>query len=419
MSRVFFKTFGCRTNLFDTQVMIDRVKEYEIVKSEDEADIIVINSCTVTNGADASLRNYINRFDHKKIYLTGCALESEGERLYEKNRIHSAFGHSSKDRIEDILKKERRFFDRGDKNYIDSSVVSDFVGKSRAFVKIQEGCDFECSYCIIPTVRGEARSKEESIILEQIDILAALGFSEVVLTGTNVGSYGRDRKSSIAKLFKKIAENRDIKRVRIGSLEPSQIDDEFIEILGEEKMAKHLHIALQHTSNKMLEIMNRKNRVESDLKIFEKIASYNFALGSDFIVGHPGESREIWEEAYRNLESFPLTHIHLFTYSKREGTKSALRDDIVCGDEAKSRLNEAKELVKVKNREFRERQKERKEELCVLVESAKNGRGEGDIFSGFCQFFNKIEIKSSKNLEKKWIKIDDYEVDNEKNFVSF
>ncbi len=406
--------------MFDTQIMISKLNDFILTQDEKDADIIVVNSCTVTNSADGGVRNYINKI-HKsskaKVYLTGCGAYTQGEKLLKDKKVLGVFGHSKKSEISNLLKREN-FFEIGDLNHLDSEIVENFVGKSRAFIKIQEGCDFRCSYCIIPYVRGDARSHDEELILKQIKTLASNGFGEFILTGTNVGSYGsrvrsvsrdgKDKNSSLAKLLKKISLIRGVKRVRIGSIEPIQIDDEFLELLNESWMAKHLHIALQYTDDRMLKIMNRRNRVKSDLELFEKIASYGYALGTDFIVGHPGESQDIFESALNNLKKFPLTHIHLFTYSKRDGTPSAKMRDEVRGDIAKERQKIIKSIVEEKNYKFRQKKKP----LIVLVENRKD-----NFFVGFDQFYNKIYIKSDLDLSGSWIEIKDYEVKKKANYA--
>ena len=323
--KVYFKTFGCRTNLFDSQVMIGALRDYDVTENEAEADIVVVNSCTVTNGADVSVRGYVNQINKqgKKLFLTGCGAHTKGESLFGANKVHGVFGQSEKMKINTLLSQESRFYEIGDLNYIDDAIVEEFVGKSRAFIKIQEGCNFRCSYCIIPYVRGDARSLDESKILEQVSRLAANGFGEFVLTGTNVGSYGQGEGRNIAGLMKKMSLIRGVRRIRVGSLEPIQINESFREILDEPWLERHLHIAVQHSSNEMLRIMNRRNRVESDIELFSMLHEKGFALGTDFIVGHPGESDALWEEAMGNVRRLHLTHIHPFTYSKRDGTPSA------------------------------------------------------------------------------------------------
>ena len=410
--KVFFKTFGCRTNLFDTQVMRENLKSFEITENEEEADIIIVNSCTVTNGADAGVRSYVNKVHRsgKRVYFTGCGIKTQGKNLFEKDLVFGGFSHMHKEQIDTFLQQGERFFyqEEGLESHIDKTIVSEFAGKVRAFIKIQEGCDFACSYCIIPSVRGIARSYREGDILRQVGILAQGGVSEVVLTGTNVGSYGKDSGSNIAKLIKEIAKIDGIVRVRVGSLEPSQIDSEFLELLECDFLEKHLHIALQHTHDSMLAIMNRQNRVESDYRLLEHISSKGFAIGTDFIVAHPGETPQVWQEALENLRTLPLTHIHPFIYSVRDNTPSAKMKLETNGKEAKARLHQVNALIAEKNLAFRQRG----QELRVLIESQEAGR-----YSGLDQFFNRIWVESERALSGQWLEICEYEVNERGNYA--
>ena len=406
MQKVYFKTFGCRTNQFDTQVMISKLKDYELTMNELESDIIVVNSCTVTNGADSSVRNYISSMKRKnpnaRVILAGCGSHSKGESLFADKKVFGVIGHSEKEKINEILGQTQPFYQIGDLEHIDSTIVEEFVGKSRAFIKIQEGCDFACSYCIIPQVRGAARSHKEETILEQISKLASNGFGEFILTGTNVGSYGKDHGTSMAELLKKMSMIRGVRRIRIGSLEPIQIDDAFMELLDEPWMSKHLHIALQHTSDKMLKLMNRRNDFKSDLALFEKIAQKGYAIGTDFIVGHPGEDEKSWAEAIERVKQLPLTHVHAFSYSKRDNTASATMKPEVRGNIAKERHKELTALVNAKNYAFR---RAHTDNLEVLLENGKDG-----VYHGFDQYFNKVEVKSEEDLSSNWVLLNQVEV---------
>lgn len=411
--KVYFKTFGCRTNVFDSQVMMSALRDYEVTENEAEADIVVVNSCTVTNGADVSVRGYINQIEKqgKKLFLTGCGAHTKGESLFSANKVHGVFGQSEKMKINTLLSSENRFYEIGDLNYIDDAIVDEFVGKSRAFIKIQEGCNFRCSYCIIPYVRGDARSMDEAKILEQVTRLAGNGFGEFVLTGTNVGSYGQGEGRNIAELMKKMALIRGVRRIRVGSLEPIQINESFREILDEPWLERHLHIAIQHSSNTMLKIMNRRNRFENDVELFGLLNQKGFALGTDFIVGHPGESDALWREAMENIKQLHLTHIHPFTYSKRDGTPSATMKPEVNGSVAAERMAELTSIIDSANLAFR---KQVKVPLDVLVESEKNG-----IYSGFDQFYNKVLITSDEDLNGNWITLENYEVADEYNVAKY
>jgi len=415
VKKVYFKTFGCRTNQFDTQVMMSKLKDFELTMNEEEADVIMVNSCTVTNGADSSVRAYINGRSRKnpnaKVVLAGCGSHSKGESLFADKKVFGVIGHSEKEKINDILKYDKPFYQIGDLKHIDSTIVEEFIGKSRAFIKIQEGCDFKCSYCIIPSVRGNARSHKEEDILLQIQKLASNGFGEFILTGTNVGSYGKDQNSSMAKLLKKMSMIRGVRRIRIGSLEPIQIDDEFKELLTEPWMAKHLHIALQHTSDKMLKVMNRRNKFSTDIKLLEEIASKGYGIGTDYIVGHPGEDEQEWKEAIERVKRLPLTHVHAFSYSKRDNTASAVMRPEIKGNIAKERHRELTAIIKGKNYDFRNRYNQN---LEVLIEQGKNG-----LYHGYDQYFNKIEVKSNEDLTSNWITIKKANVNNDKNMAIY
>ncbi len=416
MKKVYFKTFGCRTNQFDTQVMMSKLKDFELTMNEDDADVIMVNSCTVTNGADSSVRAYINGQNRKnpdaKVILAGCGSHSKGESLFADKKVFGVIGHSEKERINDILKfNNKPFYQIGDLKHIASTIVEEFIGKSRAFIKIQEGCDFRCSYCIIPSVRGNARSHKEEDILLQVQKLASNGFGEFILTGTNVGSYGKDQNSSMAKLLKKMSMIRGVRRIRIGSLEPIQIDDEFKELLSEPWMAKHLHIALQHTSDKMLKLMNRRNEFHTDISLLEEISSKGYGIGTDYIVGHPGEDEQEWKEAIRRVAQLPLTHVHAFSYSKRDHTVSATMRPEIKGNIAKERHRELTAIIKEKNYDFRKRYNQN---LEVLIEQGRDG-----MYHGYDQYFNKIEVSSNEDLTSNWITIAKANVKNDKNMAIY
>ncbi|WP_299547466.1 tRNA (N(6)-L-threonylcarbamoyladenosine(37)-C(2))-methylthiotransferase MtaB [uncultured Helicobacter sp.] len=417
--KVYFKTFGCRTNLFDTQVMINTLKDFVQTSYEEDSDIVVVNSCTVTNGADSGVRNYINRLQNegKRIYFTGCGVQTQGQALLDKGLVSGVFGHSHKENINALLKKDSNFFLADDLETLENEILSDFVGKSRAFIKIQEGCDFACSYCIIPSVRGKARSFSQEKILKQVESLAQKGFSEFIITGTNMGSWGKDFGLSIATLVESLCAIPLLKRLRIGSLEPSQIDTHFLDVLENPKIERHLHIALQHTSPKMLKIMNRCNTFEKDLELFKILSQKGFALGSDFIVGHPGESEEVWEEAFLNFSKLPLTHLHSFIYSPRDNTPSALLKDRINGNLAKERKKQIEEKVQKNNLNFREILSKKKISLNVLIENSIL-QDSKYISQGFDDYYNKVQIESKNPILKdSWIRLESFIPREDKNYA--
>ena len=396
--KIFIKTFGCRSNLYDSEIMKNVLND-KIVSNEKEADIIIVNSCTVTNFADRDLRQYINRWQGKNIMLTGCAAYILGEGLFKEGKVKAVLGHKFKENIDKYL--DFKGIKLGDFDFVNEKIITSY-SKTKAFVKIQEGCDFECAYCIIPSVRGHSRSIPEKTILEQINILSQNGISEFVLTGINMGSYGKDTNTSLSELIEKISKIRGVKRIRLGSLEPSQLDERLIDLTQNGILEKHLHIALQHTSDRMLRIMRRRNRVKKTLGLFEKLSDKGLALGTDFIVGHPGESKEIWEEALENFKKYPLTHIHVFRFTPRSGTHSSTLKQDVRGDVAKKRAKILEEIVKKNNYNFRLKNKN---PLTVHIENLKNG-----FYEGYDEYYNKMLIQSEKNIKGVWMKINEYEI---------
>jgi len=382
------------------------ITKHQITDNPDHADVIVINSCTVTNFADKTLKEYLKKHKNKKILLTGCAAYTIGKELFAKGVVFGVFGHSYKEHIDDILSWIDPFVELGNLEFVNTNIVTSF-SKTRAFIKIQEGCDFECGYCIIPQVRGKARSVDEALILRQIEILAQKGFREFVLTGINMGSYGKDTNTSLSELLKKIFQIKRIKRIRLGSLEPSQIDDEFLDVITNPILERHLHIALQYADDEMLRIMKRRNRVKQTLDLFEKLSQKGFALGTDYIVAHPKETEEIFQRGYEMLSNFPLTHIHVFRYSPRSMTHSATLDGRVDTHTAKKRVKLIQDLIRQKNYTFRQQ----KPKLTVLIEQFKNG-----YYTGYDEYYNPMFIKASDNLTGKWLEVEDYEVRMDGNY---
>ena len=401
--KIFIKTFGCRSNIFDTELMKNRLNN--IAKNENEADLIIVNSCTVTNFADRDLRQYINRYQDKKIILTGCAAYTQGEKLLNEKKVSAVLGHQYKENIDKFLDFEG--LKLGNFDFKNKETLKE-IHKSKAFIKIQEGCDFDCAYCIIPAVRGHSRSIDENIIINEVKELAQKGIKEFVLTGINMGSYGKDTNTTLSTLIEKLSAIRGVKRIRLGSLEPSQITDSLIELTQNGILEKHLHIALQHTSDRMLRIMKRRNRVNTTLPLFEKLADMGIALGTDYIVGHPGESEEIWQEALKNFKRYPLTHIHIFRYSPRVGTLSSKMKQDVRGDVAKKRAKILEDIVKKNNFEFRLQKKH----LLVHIEDEKNG-----FLYGYDEYYNKIKLPN-KFQKGEWVRVENYEVKEDINVAT-
>lgn len=398
MERVYFKTFGCRTNKFDTLVMQNSLQNYLVTDKIETADVVVVNSCTVTVGADSDVRHFINHvrkyFGKARIVFTGCGVKTQGAKLLENKSVNAIFDMRYKTNIDEFLPKNGVLRSKA----IKPEPAISQTEQAKSFVKIQQGCDFRCSYCIIPYVRGRAKSKDEEQIVSQTKKLCSQGISEIVLTGTNLGSYGKDTNTNLAKLLTKLQKIKPLRRIRIGSLESSQIDDELINALEHEKQDKFLHIALQHVDDKILHDMNRINRYAQDEKLLSKLALKGFAIGADFILGFPTQTQQAWQESMKKLRSLPLTHIHSFIYSPRSHTKAVSMKPLSTHQEAKANQKELIDLVRQKNLTFR---KNFSGTLLVHIETSQKTNG-GYICKGYSQHYNKVLIHTKK-IPLNWI----------------
>ena len=383
--------------------MIARLGPHRRVDHESEADTIVINSCTVTNAAESSARAYVARlkrhYPQVEILFTGCAVASEGEALLQKGQINGLFAHAQKEQIAHFLDHPPTTAQH-DPTHLDHTLIEHFEGKQRAFIKIQEGCDFSCSYCIIPSVRGVSRSMDTGLICDQIRLLVAQGFGEFILTGTNSGSFGIDRGERLSDLVGRILQIKGVRRLRLGSLEPSQVDESLIALLDHPVMARHLHVALQHTCDRVLERMNRKNRFEGDRRLLERLSSLGYAIGTDYIVGFPGESEGEFEEALANLEHLPLTHIHLFSYSPRQGTPAAALKQDVDGETVTKRREAILARIGQKHRDFYTALGQNP--LEVFVERSVDNQA-----SGLDQYFSRVRIPAGFEVGS-WVRVSRY-----------
>jgi MiaB-like tRNA modifying enzyme len=412
--RLFFKTFGCRSNLYDTQLMEEVVLErgWQLVPEPGEGEVAVVNSCTVTNRADRDLRRYLRHlrrnYPNLKIVVTGCGAYPLGEELYSSRLADLVLGHQFKEELPNWLDREGVHL--GDFQFVNRRLLTR-ISTTKAFLKIQEGCDFQCGYCIIPAVRGPARSVPMEQVVRQVELLVGRGVREVVLTGINLGSWGKEWGVPLSQLVERLIKIPRLKRLRLGSLEPSQLDRRLEELLESEVLEKHLHIPLQHTSDRMLRLMNRRNRVSTTLPLFHRLAEKGVALGTDFIVGHPGESREVWEEALSNFKEYPITHLHLFTYSPRRGTRSAELPGRVPGPVARERGELLRQIVAKKNLQFRKRWPV---PLLVHIEQRK-----GEYWTGYDQFYNRVFIPAQPRElgPGQWVEVRKYQIKKDGNYA--
>lgn len=353
--KVAIYSLGCKVNIYESEYVINLFKEnnFEIVSFDDIADIYVINTCTVTNESDRKSRKVINQAKRKNknaiIVVMGCYSQIK----YGEIDADIVIGNKDKSKIIDIIneflknhKKIKKIYNLSNETF-ESMEISEFDSHTRAFVKIQDGCNAYCSYCIIPYSRGNIRSKKEEDVIREITNLVNNGYKEIVLTGIHTGKYGLDINSSLEKLLAKIINIKGLYRIRLSSIEINEVTDGILELMKNNKIiANHLHIPLQSGSDKILKIMNRKYNKEYFLNRISEIKKINddISLTTDLIVGFPNEDEDSFKETLDTLNKIKFTHIHTFPYSKRDGTPAASMDNQVASSIKKERVKKIIEL---------------------------------------------------------------------------
>ncbi len=330
--------------------------KYEIVSFDSIADIYIINTCTVTNMSDRKSRQMLRRAkqlnENSVIVAVGCYAQVGKKELEEIPEIDLILGNNEKNDIVEIVEQyinEKNKFDEitdvmYQKEYLDFGTVT-YTEKTRAVIKIQDGCDRFCSYCIIPYARGRVRSRRPESIIKEVESIAKKGIKEVVITGIHIASYGKDFKENIGliDIIEKLNEVEGIERIRLGSIEPTIIKEEFVQRLKKlNKVCNHFHLSLQSACNETLKRMNRKYTIE-EFKDSVKLLRDNFenaALTTDVIVGFPGETEEEFNITVENLKEINFYKMHVFKYSRRKGTKAAVMPDQIDGQiqEERSRV---------------------------------------------------------------------------------
>lgn len=401
--KVAFYTLGCKVNQYETESIKNQLikKGYEEVSFEDKADIYIVNSCTVTSVADRKTRNMLRRA--KKInpngvvIVTGCYAQTNSKELLEMEDIDYVIGNTDKSGIvnfiEDIenrtmekLKNHNIFLDSEYTEYEFATLRE----MSRAYVKIQDGCNNFCSYCKIPFARGKSRSRQKDNILKEITKLSQEGFKEIILIGINLGAYGEDLENggNFEDLLKDILKIDGIERVRIGSVYPDKISDEFIEMFANSKLMPHLHISLQSCDDTVLKRMRRKygnSLIEERLTKLRK-AVPNMEYTADVIVGFPGESQEMFQNSYNLIDKIGFSGLHIFQYSDRENTLASTFEDKIDPKVKKERADELEKLKEIMAE--RERKKYLDRELKVLVEEEKDG-----YLYGYSENYLRVKLK--------------------------
>lgn len=379
-------SLGCKVNTYEMEYVLSSFKDkgYEI--ANEFGDIYIINTCSVTNMSDAKSRKVINRVIRENpnaiVVVMGCMIEANKE--YNHEGVSIIIGNKDKNKVVELVEKYldekekmKRLYSDFDTEFEDM-FITNMEGRTRAFVKIQDGCENFCSYCIIPYTRGKCRSKDKDIVLKEINTLVNNGYKEIVLTGIHTGHYGENGKTSFPNLLNDIVKIKDLKRLRISSIEITELNDDFLEVLRNNPViVDHLHIPLQAGSNKILHEMNRKYDKGYYLKKINEIRKIrpNISITTDIIVGFPGETDDDFKETCKFAETIEFSKIHVFPYSRRSGTKADIMPNQVSEQVKKERVAK---LIAISNElEKKYLDKFINKKVNVLVEKSNNGKSFG------------------------------------------
>jgi threonylcarbamoyladenosine tRNA methylthiotransferase MtaB len=416
--KIAITTLGCKINQYDSAVIQNRLEEnHSFVSFEEPADCYIINTCTVTDRADWEARHLVRRAKRlspgAKVLVTGCYAQVNPAEVARVPGVDYVVGLN---RLDDLLRFVELPKDR-DVRVAVSDVKRErgvpvlgtraLPGHTRAFLKIQEGCNYSCTYCIIPTARGLSRSVTPREVLEQVRMLAGSGYREIVLTGIHLGGYGQDLtpRIDLTALLEMIAQSRLIPRLRLSSLDPREVPDRLVDLMANsDVICPHLHICAQAGDDAILKRMRRNyDRAyyrELLMKIYERLP--DAALGSDIIVGFPGETEQAFEKSLEFFAVLPLTYFHVFPYSSRRGTLAASLPDHVDGQVKKQRSQTLRELGARKKRDFCLRFLGRK--AAVLIEDKVDGATGGH--RGFSRNYLPVVVCSDDNLVNREIEVE-------------
>lgn len=349
---------GCKVNTYEMEYIASLFKErgYEISDFNDFCDVYVVNTCTVTNNSDVKSRKMINhpKKINKNCCLVVCGCFIESAKDYKNDDIDIVLGNYNKSKVVDLVEeffrnkeKINQKFNLNEVEFEDMN-IKHFENRTRAFVKIQDGCENFCTYCIIPYVRGKCRSKKEDNVLSEITTLVNNGYNEIVLTGIHTGNYGVDINTNFSSILEKILNIKGLKRLRISSIEITELDDKFLELLKNPILCNHLHIPLQSGGEKTLKRMNRKYDKKYFKEEIEKIRKIrpDISITTDVIVGFPGETEDDFNECVDFIKEINFSKLHVFPYSKRDGTVAAKMKDQIDGKVKKERVKTLLDLSK-------------------------------------------------------------------------
>lgn len=384
LQTVSFATLGCKTNQFESASMQESLRQagFQVVAFEDGAELVIVNTCTVTRATDAQSRNLVRRARRLnptcRVVVTGCYAQVDPDALHDLPGVSLVIGNEEKQRLLDYLKSDQEVthVEVSDIRQADSVCLpplTSFAGRSRAFVQIQNGCDAFCSYCIIPYARGASRSAQPDEILQQVTGLVASGFQEIVLTGIHIGGYGADLHSplTLRDLVQQIVRESGVHRLRLGSIEPTELTDELLELVASSQViCPHFHIPLQAGDDDILQRMGRTYDSQFFSRLVGKIRATlpSAAICLDVITGFPGETGQMFENSFNFIAQLPITDLHVFPFSRRPGTPAATLPDQIPGKTSRGRAEKLRNLAAEKHRLFAESFLGQK--LEVVVETA-------------------------------------------------
>lgn len=412
--KVAFYTLGCKVNIYETENVEKEFKNrgYEIVSFDEVADVYVINTCSVTNTSDQKSRKIIRSCKKKNkdaiIIAMGCYTQIKYEEASKIDGVKIVIGNKYKNEVVDLLeeylktKKSIVKIKKLNREKFEDMKISNFENHTRAFIKVQDGCNNFCSYCIIPYTRGNIRSKNKDDVINEVKELAKNGYKEIVLTGIDTGHYGLDIKDyDFSDLLNDLEKIDGIERIRISSVEITDLNDKFLQTLkNSKKIVDHIHIPLQSGCDKILKLMNRKYDLEFFFKKINEIRSIrkDMAITTDVIVGFPGETDEDFNDTVNTIKKVGFTELHVFPYSKREGTKAATMSNQVDGLVKKDRV---RKLISLSN-ELKETyyKKFLGNKMEVLVEQNIDG-----YFIGHLSNYGKVKFVSDVREENKIVDV--------------
>lgn len=363
--KVAIQSLGCKVNLYESEYITDQFQKagYEIVPFQEIADVYIINTCSVTNTSDVKSRKVIHQAIRRNpdacIVAIGCFIEANHD--YHEDGVDILLGNANKSKVLEYVerywqtKQKANYFVTPIPEKFDDMTMSTFLGRTRAFIKIQDGCENFCSYCIIPYVRGKCRSKNFQTVLEEIQNYVQHGYKEVVLTGIHTGNYGVDLGTDFAALLREIVKINGLVRLRISSIEITELTDEVLQIIRDnDVIVDHLHIPLQAGSDKILRLMNRKYDLAYFKQKMEQIREIrpDISLTTDIIVGFPFETEEDFQDTLSFVREVQFSKVHVFPYSRRSGTVAADMAEQVPGDVKKDRVRRLLALSKELETEY-------------------------------------------------------------------